>query len=227
MFVWAGDACSAISLPTATLMGNVQTTSGIGTGSFQLSNVRISRVNYINGDFAIANGPEENILLADVVISGATRTGTVTFGNASIEIRDPGDSFKYLTGTLTNISLFEISTGIFYFNLLLDKDNPASLNITNTFLKTDALHPSRFIDELKHWTGTAHTIGLKLGFIIAGDINSNSTGVIFDGLIAGGQATVVPTLTEWGMIIFMIFAGIGSVYYLPTGLHAAGMRRKK
>jgi len=24
----------------------------------------------------------------------------------------------------------------------------------------------------------------------------------------------IPTLTEWGMIIFMILAGLGSVYYL-------------
>jgi hypothetical protein len=28
------------------------------------------------------------------------------------------------------------------------------------------------------------------------------------------QATAVPTMTEWGMIIFMILAGLGSVYYL-------------
>ena len=29
-----------------------------------------------------------------------------------------------------------------------------------------------------------------------------------------GNATSVPTMTEWGMIIFIVLAGIGSVYYL-------------
>jgi hypothetical protein len=36
--------------------------------------------------------------------------------------------------------------------------------------------------------------------------------------ICGSIQTAVPTMTEWGMIIFMVLAGIGSIYY---------MRRKK
>jgi hypothetical protein len=28
------------------------------------------------------------------------------------------------------------------------------------------------------------------------------------------QAVAVPTMTEWGMIIFMAFAGLGAVYYM-------------
>lgn len=28
------------------------------------------------------------------------------------------------------------------------------------------------------------------------------------------NARTIPTMTEWGMIIFMVFAGIGSVYYV-------------
>jgi hypothetical protein len=28
------------------------------------------------------------------------------------------------------------------------------------------------------------------------------------------QPSVVPTMTEWGMILFMVFAGIGAIYYL-------------
>lgn len=33
-------------------------------------------------------------------------------------------------------------------------------------------------------------------------------------LIGGGAAAAVPTLNEWGMIIFMVLLGVGSVYYL-------------
>jgi hypothetical protein len=31
----------------------------------------------------------------------------------------------------------------------------------------------------------------------------------------------VPTMTEWGMIIFMVFAGLGAVYYLRRQRRAA------
>jgi cysteine-rich repeat protein len=31
---------------------------------------------------------------------------------------------------------------------------------------------------------------------------------------AAGGVAVVPTMTEWGMIIFVVFAGLGSIYYL-------------
>lgn len=30
----------------------------------------------------------------------------------------------------------------------------------------------------------------------------------------GTQQANIPTMTEWGMIIFMVLAGLGSVYYL-------------
>ena len=37
------------------------------------------------------------------------------------------------------------------------------------------------------------------------------TGIDFS---LSGQVTAVPTMTEWGMIIFMLFAGLGAFYYL-------------
>ena len=43
------------------------------------------------------------------------------------------------------------------------------------------------------------------------DANTITTGVCGSG---GGAVTSVPTLNEWGMIIFMGLAGIGSIYYL-------------
>lgn len=34
------------------------------------------------------------------------------------------------------------------------------------------------------------------------------------GVAVYRRATPIPTMNEWGMIIFMILAGIGSIYYL-------------
>ena len=39
------------------------------------------------------------------------------------------------------------------------------------------------------------------------------------------QALSIPTMTQWGMILFMMLAGLGAVYYLLTG--KAGLRRKR
>jgi hypothetical protein len=34
------------------------------------------------------------------------------------------------------------------------------------------------------------------------------------GNVISGWELAVPTLSQWGMIIFMVLAGLGSVYYL-------------
>ena len=36
------------------------------------------------------------------------------------------------------------------------------------------------------------------------------------------DAFAVPTMTEWGMIIFVVFAGLGSVYYMRKQKRATG-----
>lgn len=35
-----------------------------------------------------------------------------------------------------------------------------------------------------------------------------------DDLLFVSQAATVPTLNEWGIIVFMVLAGLGSLYYL-------------
>lgn len=198
LIAFAGTSWSAISYPTAVLDdtgGNIQTTAGIGTGTLVFNNVRISRVNYQpdGTEFAIANGPGESIINAQVVISGATRTGPLTFSDATLEIQNPIDSFPYLTGTLTNITFVELYPGVYYLNVALDADNPATLNLIDIVLNTDISHPSRFIDESANELGTNDFLGLKLGFFVTGgDITGNGTGDIFDGLL---DAVTGPTNT--------------------------------
>ena len=36
----------------------------------------------------------------------------------------------------------------------------------------------------------------------------------FNDITMQSRATTVPTMNEWGMIIFLLLAGLGAVYYL-------------
>ncbi len=185
LLAFVGVAWSQVSLPTATLNGSIQTTAT----ELTFPNVFLSRVDYADGiSFATANGPNESILGANMVISGATRTGPLTFSNASLQVRNPGDLFQYLTATLNNITFEEIYPGVYYLNLALDATVPSTLNLTNVVLKTDATHPSRYIDEIQSILGTNNLLGMKLGFFVTGDITATGTGDIFDGVLDGAAA---------------------------------------
>jgi hypothetical protein len=46
---------------------------------------------------------------------------------------------------------------------------------------------------------------------ISGQLTGNFTGLAGLQLMEGRP---VPTMTEWGMIIFMVLAGLGAVFYL-------------
>ncbi len=60
-------------------------------------------------------------------------------------------------------------------------------------------------------SGNTATLHLQDGAL--GD-DTAVDGVIVDQGGPGQQATSVPTMNEWGMIIFIILAGLGAVYYL-------------
>ncbi len=62
-----------------------------------------------------------------------------------------------------------------------------------------------YLYQVNTSTGAITQIGTGLGipYPHGGDI-----------LPAAPTPTPVPTMTEWGMIIFMVFAGLGSLYYL-------------
>ncbi len=194
---FAGNSWSAVSLPTANISGDVLTTAT--DLSFDLY---LSRTNYLDGiSFAIANGPDESIINAEMVITGATRTGPLTFGNGTLEIKNPLDSFVYFSATLNNIVFEELYPGVYYLNLGLDSDNPTSLNISDVVLTSDVSHPSRFIEELQIELGTNDVLGLKLGFYISGgDITGVGTGTIFDGLLDGVNGpTNEPPIADAGV----------------------------
>jgi hypothetical protein len=190
LIVLSSAAWSAVSLPTANVGGTVQTTATDLT-----FNVVITRANYLpdGTEFAVANdGVTETIINAEMALIGASRTGPLSFADATLEIRDPNNpAYKYMTATLSNITFDEVYPGVYYLNLALDASNPSSLNLSNVVLyPDDGNHPSRFISELGSELGTNDTLGLKLGFYVNGDVTATGTGTVFDGLLDGVVASV-------------------------------------
>ena len=136
-----GSALAIVGLPTANFSGNAQTTAASGTdpGSLTLVSAVISKVNYLDGTSTTTNGANESIIGKTVTITGATRTGAYTFSNAVISVSD--GTFNYFTATLSDIVF--VTDGLkWYLNPGLDISNPATLNLTNVVVNTDASHPS-------------------------------------------------------------------------------------
>ena len=197
LFSFIGTAWSEISVPTAMVSGQVHTTATDLTFS-----INIIRFDYVDGAFTGSNGPDESAVNGEVVISGATRTGPISFTNASFAIRNAGDAYEYLTAQLKDIVFVDLFPGdpdyegqYFYLNMELDSSLPSTLNLNNVILNTDPAHPSRFIEELRDQLGANNVLGMKLGFIVSGDITGTGTGDIFDGLIDGVNYLEPPSNT--------------------------------
>lgn len=57
-----------------------------------------------------------------------------------------------------------------------------------------------------------------------GDDDLNSTNmIIVDQIGPGQQQANIPTMTEWGMIIFLVIAGLGSIHFLTKRKERAGL----
>lgn len=191
-----GSVWSAVTLPTSNISGNAQTTASLdgSPGSFVLVNAFISRVDYLDGtscSTSIPCGADESIINAEVVITGANRTGDYTFTDAIFEIRDPENpTFKYLTATLSNI-IFVTDGFQWYLNPGLDVNDPSTLNLSNVVLSTDVDHPSRYIEELESVKGTNDAIGMMMTLsITSGDITGDSFANISYGLIDGSSPPI-------------------------------------
>lgn len=56
--------------------------------------------------------------------------------------------------------------------------------------------------------------GVEDATFFTGALRGNEPELVITYEEAPAVLTAVPTLTEWGMVIFLVFAGLGSVYYL-------------
>lgn len=185
------NAWSVVSLPTANITGNAATTAGVGVGEFTLTTGYISQANYLDGSSTVLNNAVESIIYTPVYITGATRTGDYTFSDAVITISD--GTFNYLSATLSNITFVTGGTcgTKWCLNNELDAQNPATLNLSNVVLNTDATHPSKFIDDMQSKIDAGTQIGMKMILtILSGAIEGDSSLDIFEGVIDGVPNTV-------------------------------------
>ncbi len=130
---------------------------------------------------------------------GLTSTATITDTNIwhhLVFTRDAlGNKKIYIDGnadlSTSNDTSYDVSSGAnFYFGFALDS----------------------FIDEIR-----ASNIELSPDWILASYNNQNNPSS-FLGFAAREIFVPVPAMTQWGMIIFMMFAGLVSVYYLRRSM---------
>jgi hypothetical protein len=117
------------------------------------------------------------------------------------------------------VALTQGSTILAQYNADLDPASAADLHVTvgtnqggflnSTPWKTVSFNVAPFAGQ---------SITLTAYSLQYGGDNSVETRLLIDGISVGNAPpnapTSVPTMTEWGMMIFMMLAGLGSVYYL-------------
>jgi hypothetical protein len=143
-----------------------------------------------------------------------------TFGAASIPV---GGSTS-LTFTITNPNSFSLS-GISFSDTLpagLVVATPNGLGGTCVGTVTaDAGTNSISLNDGTLGASSSCTISLNVTGISAGVQTNTTSAITSNESDPGGTASAtinvilpVPTMNEWGMIIFVVLAGLGSVYYL-------------
>ena len=202
----------AISLlPTANFDGYFMTTEGIGVGNLQFFSTSITRIDYtedIANDYTEANiAGVESMIGAEVVISGATRTGDYSFGDALMEIKN--DTYTFFSATLSDIEFIE-DAGVYYLlNPNLDGANPDTLNLSNIVLGEDGLFPSLYVDQLDDALLGYVTSGMKMTLrAYGGDFNGYSYGSIVEGLIDGIQSQGGPALVPEPSTLYLLGLGL-------------------
>ncbi len=220
VFVFIGTAWSQISLPTAVMNGSIPNPPS-AIGSQLTFNITTGTVNYRDATFADLHAQDNFIGSSVNILSGGLRTGPMTFSSASIEIRDLDGTHVYITADLidplTGDITFTGSFPVYFLNIGLNADDPDTFNLSNVVLFPDPVgHPSKFMDEMQLKLGENNILGLTLN--CTGDLEGNVPGfdcLLNNGILQGGNMPVsTPAMTQWGMIIFMVLAGFGSIYYI-------------
>ena len=224
-FVWATTL-----LPYVRFKGSYQTTAGIGTGYLTL-NATIYEMKYGTGEVWRSNLDGDTIWGANVVISGATRTGDYSFNG------DPGDpddvtfsivgtdGYVYLTSTLAD-SEFTMQGSLYvWMNQWLNANDPATLNMHNVILRPygdDGSHPSRYINELAAYLAATNVSGMQMKLLVppTQDFKTNSTGSISMGLIDGLQSMNTPPLANAGENVNISSEAVATTIIQGTALDA-------
>ncbi len=215
LFSLAGNGWSLVGLPQAGFNGFMMTYLDNGVNDdlmffFSTINAVILSDGNLN--------PTDSILGATLTITGSKRTpvsvpGT-TFTDAALTISDGVTT--YFSATLTNIE-FVLSGGLWRLNPGLDINNPATMNLKNIVLNPGPV-PSDYIVDLQNILGNQTIAGMTMTLSVSnGDITSDSQSAVLEGIFDGVSApppVPAPAMNQWGMIIFIVLAGLGSIYYI-------------
>jgi len=144
----------------------------------------------------------------NVSVSDTATGALITFS----EVTAPGMTTVTISDTGPSIpSGFALASQ--YFDIMTTAVYPGSIKICLPY--NEATVGSEDNLKLMHWNGTAWedvTTSLDtVNNVICGNVLSLSIFAVMERFENG---TSIPTMSEWGMIIFMVFAGLGAVVHL-------------
>ncbi|MDA8104047.1 MAG: hypothetical protein M0Z71_01575 [Nitrospiraceae bacterium] len=138
----------------------------------------------------------------NIFIKVQTQGGGTTFTNAACYQGNNGSTSTF------GLGFFNLTAAFTTAHMRAAYD-PGTSSVTITFSNIDGGSGT----QQYVCTGAPSTGGSGVG-IGAYNIASGTLDNFAADVVAPNTVTSVPTLTEWGMIVFIFFAGLGSVYYL-------------
>ncbi len=119
--------------------------------------------------------------------------------------------------SFTTTSVTESGTGVFGAGVDILSNDPGTPYFAY-ITYGDATTETRSLSTGASFFGvTAPELIQSIHFGLSGGGTTTLGGFSIDNLTIGNQRSVyqsIPTMNEWGMILFMVLTGVGSVYYL-------------
>jgi len=194
-----GAQPTTINIDNSTISGNTANTSGggfVNEGTFNAVNVTITNNTSTNGAGG-GLGAAGIVNIRNSIIYGNTNStapdcsGSITAFDYSLIGSISGCTLPFGTGNLINSN-----------PLLGPLQNNGGPTLTHAL---PANSPA---------VNAGNNVGVALYDQRGAGYMRISNGIVDMGAYELQSAASIPTITEWGMIIFMVIAGIGSVYYL-------------
>ena len=177
-----------------------------------------SNDNYIVGN-CCGTGEYRNFLVFDLTgVTGTIVSATLEAESPSTLTPDPSETWTLYDVTTPVATLVAGGVSAAIFSDLGSGTSYGNVTVANgyTGIVTVTLNANA-IAALNAAKGSSIAIGGALSTLGAGSdefIFADSFGGYVRRLTIQTVATPVPTMNEWGMIIFMVFAGLVSLYYL-------------
>jgi hypothetical protein len=203
LFLFLCFSSTVFAAVTYTYQGNTFNGFSVPPGSYNIAD-------RVTGSFTVASALASNLPEGDIsaqVLSYSFSDGVKTLNNNNSVICAINNyGFRVGTNASGNITIW----GITLCTPVSQPNNPVDFILTVSGVNELTEDFGVSAGRCSELTGSVCT---SVDISIAGATN----GVVLDNKgtwTTQGEITSVPSMTEWGMIFFMLFAGAGSVYYL-------------